>query len=45
MDSGMKISQPGAAPGMAGGRADPGLVATEIAKGPQAGVPLGYWAL
>jgi hypothetical protein len=30
---------------MADGTADPGLVATEIARGPQVPVPLGYWGV
>jgi|ERR1700691_430906 hypothetical protein len=41
----MTISQAGAAPWMADGMADPGLVATEIAKGPRVPVPLGYWGV
>jgi hypothetical protein len=41
----MTISQPAAAPWMADGTADPALVATEIAKGPQVPVPPGYWGV
>jgi hypothetical protein len=41
----MTISQPAAAPWMAGVSADPGLVVIEIAKGPQVPVPSGYWGV
>jgi hypothetical protein len=37
------ITQAGPARWIAGGRADPGLVAAEIARGPQVPVPPGYW--
>src|ERR1700723_620034 len=41
----MVITQVGPARWIAGGRADPGLVAAEIARGPQVPVPPGYWGV
>ena len=41
----MVIKQAGPARWIVGGRADPGLVAAEIARGPQVPVPAGYWGV
>src|ERR1700685_2142384 len=41
----MVIKQAGPARWIVGGRADPGLVAAEIARGPQVPVPPGYWGV
>jgi hypothetical protein len=41
----MTMKQVGAARWMADGRADPSLVAAEIARGPQVPVPSGYWGV
>ena len=41
----MVIKQASPARWIVGGRADPGLVAAEIARGPQVPVPAGYWGV
>ena len=41
----MTMTPAGPAPWIADGRADLGLVATEIARGPQVPVPSGYWGV
>jgi hypothetical protein len=41
----MVIKQADPARWIVGGRADPGLVAAEIARGPQIPVPPGYWGV
>jgi hypothetical protein len=41
----MTMRRAGAACWIAAGRADPGLVAAEIARGPQVPVPSGYWGV